>query len=334
MARRTNAYDRVNRQLNWGLRLLGLWLALVSYFFLRQALDYRGITADLAEYQFYYLDHYWPTFTFMALTTLCTAPFVAVLWLIRARQRRNERLGSARVDDYRIMLGRLNRLQNFFAGVALGCVIVAGILAFQMLTLPRDDYTPRSIVVGSPDALGPADGRAVLTGAVDIGETSQFNEDLILVQRTLYFAPIRSGPDDKSPLRYFVQVRRDDVNGRKFDPIKFPEGNDKVRAWRFRVKDIAFTPYLDGVLKRRALPGEIVTLYRVAGYEVDRDNYVLFSSNEPIRWRLQMLAGEFLIVAILAALVALFFARRRRVIYKRARADAEAATNPATGDAA
>ncbi len=138
------------------------------------------------------------------------------------------------------MLGRISRLQNFFAGVALGALICVGIIAFQMLTLPRDDYGPRSIVIGSPDALGPADGRAVLTGSVDVGETAQFNEDLILVKRTFYFAPIRSGPTDKSPLKYFVQVRRDDARGKgRFNPIVFPQGDDKVRAWRFRVRDIA-----------------------------------------------------------------------------------------------
>ncbi len=328
MASKIDAYDRVNRQLSWGLRLLGLWLALVSFFFLQESLRYRGLVARLAEIEFFHFDRYWPTFTFAALTILCTAPFITILWVIRARQRRDERLGRARVDDYRIMLGRLNRLQSFFAGVALGCVVCVGAFAFQMVTLPDEQYQPRSIVIGSPDALGPGDGRATLTGTVDVDETSQFNEDLILVRRTLYFAPIRSGPTDKSPLRYFVQVRRDDVKGR-FQPIMFPERDTPVRAWRFRVRNIAFTPYLNGVLQRGALPGEVANLYRYAGYDVDRDNYVLFSSNEPIRWRLQALAGEFLIVAIVAALVAFYFGRRRRAIRKRARAETEAAIAPA-----
>jgi len=330
MTRRIDAYDRVNRQLNWGLRLLGLWLALVGYYFLREALAYRGFVADIAEYQFLHFNYYWPTFTFAVLTTLCTAPFIIILVLIRARQRRSERFGRARIDDHRIMLGRLNRLQNFFAGVALGCLICVGILAFQTLTLPSDEYGPRSIVIGSPDSLGPADGRAVLTGSVDVAETAQFNEDLVLVRRSFYFAPIRSAADDKSPLRYFVQMRRDDSKAR-YDPL--PEKGTDVLVPRFRVKGIAFTPYLDGVLKRGALPGEIAGLYRAAGYKVDRDNYVLFSSNEPIRWRLQMLAGEFLIVAILAAVVALLFARRRRTVRKLVRAHAEAADIAAAGAA-
>lgn len=326
MAPKIDAYERVNRQLGMGLRLLGLWLALIGYYFLRQALGYSGFIADLAEYQFLHFDRYWPTFTFLALTTLCTAPFFAILWVIRARQKRSERYGPARVDDQRIMLGRVIRLQNFFAGIGIGCAVCVGIIAFQILTLPSDEYEPRSIVIGSPDALGPADGRAVLTGAVDVGETAQFNEDLLLVRRTFYFAPIRSGPDDKSPLKYFVQVRRDDARGKgQFNPIVFPEGDDKVRAWRFRVRGIAFTPYVNGVLQRGALPGEIANLYRYAGYDVDRDNYVLFSSNEPIRWRLQMLAGEFLIAAILMALVALLFTRRRRKIQRIVREQAEAA---------
>lgn len=320
-----DAYERVNRQLAMGLRLLGLWLALVGYYFLRQALGYSGFVADLAEYQFLHFDRYWPTFTFLALTTLCTAPFFAILWVIRARQKRSERYGPARIDDQRIMLGRVGRLQNFFAGMSAGCALCVAIIVFQILTLPSDSYAPRSIVIGSPDALGPADGRAVLTGSVDVAETAQFNEDLILVKRTFYFAPIRSGPHDPSPLKYFVQVRRDDARGKgRFNPIVFPEGDDRVRAWRFRVRGIAFTPYVNGVLQRGALPGEIANLYRYAGYDVDRDNYVLFSSNEPIRWRLQMLAGEFLIAAVLAALVALFFTRRRGKIRRIVRETEEA----------
>lgn len=330
MATKTDAYDRANRQLNWGSRLLGLWLALVSFFFLQQSLNYHGLIARIAEIEFLHFDRYWPTFTFLALTTLCTAPLVIILWIIRARQRRNERLGPARIDDYRIMLGRVGRLQGFFAGISLGCLIGAGFFVLQMVMLPSDRYDPRSIVIGSPDSIGPADGRAVLTGSVDVGETSQFNEDLILVRRTLYFAPIRSGPDDKSPLRYFVQVRRNDVRG-PYNPIVFPKGDDLVHAWRFRVKGISFTPYLDGVLQRGGLPGEIANLYRYAGYDVDRDNYVLYESNAPIRWRLQTLAGEFVIVAILAALVALYFARRRRHVRKLARAEAEGETATATG---
>jgi len=325
IVRTLDAYDRVNRQLGWGVALLGLWLVLVGYYFLRQALDYHGLVADLAEYQYVHFDRYWPTFTFFALTLLCTTPLIALLWVVRASQKRSEKLRAARIDDHRIMLGRLNRLQNFFAGICAGCLLCIGIILFQMLDLPRDSLSPRSIVIGSPDAMAPPNGRAVLTGSVNLAETAQFNENLILVKRTLYFAPIRSGPKDKSPLRYFVEVRRDDARGQgKFNPIMFPEGDDRVHAWRFRVKGIAFTPFTDGVLKRHALPGEIASLYRYAGYKVNPDTYVLFRSNEPILWRYQTLAGEFLIVALLSGLLAFFFKRRRRIVRKMVRAQAEA----------
>jgi hypothetical protein len=332
IVRTVSAYDRVNRQLGWGVGFLGFWLVLVGYFFLRQAIDYRGLVAHLAEYQFLYFDRYWPTFTFIALTVLCTAPLITLLWVIRARQKRSEKLRAARNDNHRTLLGRAGRLQYFFGGVGLGSLICVGIIAFQMLDLPKDEWAPRSIVLGSPDAIAPADGRAVLTGSVDLAETSQFNENLLLVKRTFYFAPIKAGPKDTGPLRYFVQVRRDDRRGQgRFNPIVFPEGNDKVYAWRFRVDGIAFTPYRDGVLKRYALPGEIANLYRYAGYEVDKDNYVLFESSEPIRWRQQVLAGQFLIAALLAALLCLHFFRRGRRINKMMRADIRSRMDSASG---
>jgi len=313
MTNRTDAYDRVNRQLNLGMRLLGLWLALVSLFFLREALDYRGLVARLAEWQFLHFDRYWPTLTFTLLTLICALPLIVPLWIVRARQRRDERYGPARIDDRRILMGRAARLQNFFGGIAAGSVIAAAMSLVMMMQLPSDRKPAESIVIGSLDAVAPEPGPAVLTGWVNLAETAQFNENLLLVKRTLYFAPIRSGPRDKSPLRYFVEVERTDIKD-GYHGIRFPEGDNKVHAWRYRIKDIGFTPLLHGVLRRGALPGEIANLYRYVGHKVDKDNYVLFRSNQPIAWRFKVIAGEFTLAALIAALVAIWFARQRRRI--------------------
>src|SRR5688572_7403801 len=117
MAVERDAYERVSRQLNFAVRVLGFWIAVVSLFFLFQALDYRGIVALLAEWQFLHFKRYWPTLTFLAVTTLFSAPLILAVWLLRVRQRRDEGLGPARVDDGRIMRSRLGRLQGFFIGI-------------------------------------------------------------------------------------------------------------------------------------------------------------------------------------------------------------------------
>lgn len=321
MAVKRDAYDRVSRQLNFAVRALGFWIAIVGLFFLFQALDYRGIVASLAEWQFLHFDRYFPTLTFVAVTTLFCAPLIAAVWLLRTRQRRDETLGPARVDDGRIIHGRLARLQGFFSGIAAGSLLAAIVVLVLRLQLPADDGLPRSIILGTPDAISPVEGHAVITGEVDLTETAQLNENLLLLKRTLYFAPVRA-PGDKGPLRYFVEVKRNDLDGR-YDRIDFPK-DEMARVWRFRIPSQIFTPYMQGVLSRRALPGELVSLYRYAGYEVDSDNYVLFSSLDKMSWRYYVLAAEFGISAGIAAIAAFIFARRKRAITNRLREDSVA----------
>lgn len=315
-----DAYDRVSRQLNIAIRFLGFWIAIASLFFLFQALDYRGIIRRLAEWQFLHFDRYWPALTFIAVTTAFCTPLVLAVWLLRVRQRRSETFGPARIDDARILRGRLARLQGLFAGIGAGSLLAALVVLVLRLQLPSDSGTPRSIVLGSPDAIAPVEGRAVITGTVDLRETAQFNENLLLVKRTLYFAPVRASAQDEEPLRYFVEVRREDSKG-PYDPIRFPKEDDLVRVWRFHVPGIVFTPYMDGVLRRRALPGEIVNLYRHAGYDVDSDTYVLFSARDKLSWRYYVLAAEFGLAALIAGLLAFIFARRKRAVTARIRAD-------------
>jgi hypothetical protein len=311
-----DAYDKASRQLNHAVRFLGFWVAIVCLFFLFQALDYRGLIARLAEWQFLRFDRYWPTLTFVAVVSLFSTPLILAVWLLRARQRRTESFGPARHDDLRIVKGRLARLQGFFAGVSAGSLVAAVIVIIMQLQLPSDEGMPRSVIVGSPDAIAPVEGRTIITGNVDLRETAQFNENLLLVKRSLYFAPVRESADDKSPLRYFVEVRRNDVK-EGYHPIEFPKDEELVRVWRFRLSHLVFTPYLDGMLRRQALPGEIVNLYRHAGYEVDDDNYVLFSDLQKLSWRYNVLAVEFMISAIISAIAAVIFSRRRRTVSKR-----------------
>ena len=328
-----DAYERASRQLNFAVRLLGFWIAVVSLFFLFQALDYRGIIARLAEWQFLHFDRYWPTLTFVAVTALFSTPLIIAVWLLRVRQRRTESFGPARTDDLRIVKGRLARLQGFFAGICAGSLLAAVIVIILRLQLPSEEGTPRSVVVGSPDAIAPVEGRTVITGAVDLRETSQFNEDLLLVKRTLYFAPVKSGPDAQEPLRYFVEVRRNDITG-DFHPIEFPKEEDLVRVWRFQLSHLVFTPYMNGILRRQALPGEIVNMYRHAGYRVEDDNYVLFSNIGKLTWRYNVLAAEFGISAIISAIAAFIFGRRRRAVKERLNREEIAPAEPIeTGEA-
>ncbi len=303
--------EQAARQMQWANRALLAWVVIVCLVFLWQALEYRGLVAWLAEFQFLQFDRYWPTLTFVALAAIFSSPLILVVALMRADQRRNDALRAAQLDDERQLLGRTRRLYEFFVAVSLGSLAAALLCLVLMMRLPGEEGAARSIVMGSPDAIAPIDGRATITGAVDVRETSQFNENLLLVKRTLYFAPVRTGPADRSPLRYFVEVRREDVPP-GYNRIEFPDEKDDVHVYRFRVPRLAFSPYMTGMLKRNALPGEITHLYRYAGYTMAPDNYVLFRSAGQLRWRYYMMAGQFAISAILAGAFALFVRRRER----------------------
>ncbi|MBN8829428.1 MAG: hypothetical protein J0G94_02085 [Sphingomonadales bacterium] len=318
-----DAYERVSRQLDMATRLLGFWIVLVGLFFLFQALNYRGLAGFLAEWQFLLFDRYWPTLTLLFLTTLFSLPPIILVWILRVRQRRKERSATGYIDNRRIVQGKFARTESFFLGACAGGLLAAVIVLILSLQLPSDEGLPREIELGKPEAIAPVEGRAVLRGNVDLSETAQFNEDLLLVKRTLYFAPIRP-PHDTGPLRYFVEVRRENVPD--YDDIRFPKDERLVKVWRFRVPNQTFTPYTNGLLRRHGLPGEIATLYRLAGHKVHYDNYVLFSSLEQLTWRYYVLAGEFFVWAVLAAIGAFIFGRRRRAVERRIREEAEEAT--------
>ena len=295
------------------MRIVGVWIGIVCLFFLWQTLTYQGLIARVAEWQFIIFDRYWPTLTFVAVSALFSSPLIAMLWILRMRQRRDESLSPANVDDERHLLGRLSRLYGLFLGIALGSLAAALICLVLRWQLPTDQGTPRSIVIGSPDALGPVEGPAVITGYVDLGETAQFNENLLLVKRTLYFAPVRAAKDDRSPIRYFVQVRRNDRKT-DYDPITFPDKPERVKVWRFRLDHLDFTPYTNGVLRHNGLPGEIGRLYRYAGHDLASDNYVLFSARATIGWSYYVLAAEFALSALISGAVAMMAYRRRRKV--------------------
>lgn len=298
------------------MRILGVWIAVVSVFFIWQAIEYRGLVRRLAEAQFYEYEKYWPTLTVVALATLFSLPAIVIVWLQHRSAAKKAKDASADAIAAQRLLGTAGRLTWLFGVIALGSAGAAIVSLGLLLQVPSDREPAQSVVVGSPDSDRPADGLSTLTGSIDVLETAQFNEDLLLVKRTLYFAPVRAAAGDNAPLRYFVEVRRNDLSG-DFHPIDFPEDPDNAWVWRYRVPNLSLSPYTTGVLRHNALPGEIVNLYRHAGYQVADDNYVLLRSKARIQWRYFMLAAEFALSALIAAaMAALLRAREHRIAGK------------------
>ena len=100
----------------------------------------------------------------------------------------------------------------------------------------------------------------------------------------------RQGPNE---LKYFIQ----------FAPTDVRAGTGTVS--------------MTGVLKRNGLPGEIVRLFRYAGYQVDEPHYVLFVEPAAMRWPYLATAVQLLIGALLVLALGLFQRRRVRHIDQR-----------------
>ena len=72
---------------------------------------------------------------------------------------------------------------------------------------------------------------------------------------------------------------------------------------------------MTGILKRAAFPGELAALYRLEGRAIDRRPYVLFASEESLRWPNYASALQLFVLALGALLFAgVFRWRHSRMI--------------------
>ncbi len=322
MSRRIDAYDRMNRQLDWACGCLGSGLrswAIISC-------GRRWIIAASSPC--------WPNIS-SAISTATGRPSPSrrslscarrlsflVLELIRARQRRDERFRPRPHRRSPHHPGPAQPAAEFLRGRVAGLRGLRGHPRLPDADAAEPTNMARApIAIGSPDAIAPADGaprsspvRWTSPGRRSSTRIWRWSGAVSISRRS---AP---GPQDRSPLRYFVQVRRE---RRCRQPVRCaPADERRGPSSRFlRPAGAVSRPIWTRVLKRGALPGEIASLYRDAGHDVDRDNYVLFASNEPIPLAAcRCWPAEFLIAGILAALVALLFARRRKAVRKMVRA--------------
>ena len=156
-----------------------------------------------------------------------------------------------------------------------------------MLFLPRDSGPRQLIDLSQPVPAVLAEGPATITGRVIYERTAGFDEDMLLARRSFRFAPV-VGPGQRiGDLRFFVQL---------------PPFDNQSRGAALA---------MSGVLKRNGLPGEVIRLFRYAGYQVEEPNYVLFVEPSAMRWPYLTLMIQFVIGALLASVVGLV--QRRRV---------------------
>lgn len=265
--------------------LAGAWIALVALVLLWQTATYNNAMSVAAEWQFDTIGRYYPVLSYLFVVLVLTLPLLLLFG--RSKPRTGWRTETALLRSARTFSRAL------FALAGAGVVIAAGIL-LSIVWLPDDDGPLQDVVLDQAVIL-PREGLTRLTGTIAYDSVSAFDEDLIIARRNRRFAPITAPGRDPRDIQYFVEL-----------PPVTAATREGVRT-------------MTGVLRRGGLPGEIVRLYRYAGFRVEEPFYVLFAGTRSLRWAKFVIAAELLIGAALVGLLALWQRRRARMLLRAVR---------------
>lgn len=277
--------ERAHRRRQRKRLVLGAWGGLASAFLLWQTLTYRGLMALAAEWQFNTFGRYYPSLTYILLAAIIASP---VLWLLRVRREAD---AAAPLDIERLHLpGKL--FIRAILGFAGGCFVAAIIVMLAMAALPGDDGPVERIVLGaSGPATQPRLGPTILVGSVARDRTAGLNQDLLVARRTIRFAPMLAPGSGAGAVRFFVEIGpNEDAATLRPDGLR------------------------QGILRRNGLQGELVKLFRYAGYDAAQPYYTLYASRAGMTWAYRVAITQ-LALGGLACLIAagLLHLRRERL---------------------
>ena len=276
---------------------LSIWIVVVTLVLLWQATSYRGIMALIGEWQFNAFGRHYPTFNYVLLVFLLCLP--GYLLFLRPRKRAvAERPEAATFRSARALFKAI-------VAATIGLGVAALVILIVMLFLPRENGPGQTIDLGRPAPAVLAEGPATISGRILYERTAGFDEDMLFTRRSFRFAPIVGPRQTSSDIRFFVQLPPFDATARG------PAAS------------------MTGVLKRNGLPGEIVRLFRYAGFQVEEPNYVLFVEPAAMRWPYWTLIVQFLVGAVLALMIGLVQRRRTQKIDQAIHGSRDEAIAPA-----
>ncbi|WP_156363691.1 hypothetical protein [Sphingomonas sp. Leaf357] len=262
-----------------------LWIAIAAVFVLWQTMTYRGLSSLAAEWQFNEFGFYHPALTFLVLVLILCSPLL-LLRLVARRRRRREPVEP--VSPLQRAIRVTSRLLATLIGAAVAAVLAAIFIAAFTLFLPRDNGPPHHISAND-DLTVPALGPAEIRGRVLYDSTAVFNEDFRIGHSDTRFAPMVGDTGDRTAIRYFVEL----------PAYGLPDRQDLISVHR-------------GVLREGGLPGELINLYRYAGFRIAPRYYVLYASGSSMRRSYLVTAAELVVLALFIALVGALYAYRRR----------------------
>lgn len=281
------------RQFTW---LLPAWVICVVLLLLWQAAAYRGLPAIAAEWEFDKLGANHPLITLQILAVLLSSPVLIFEWV---RARRQTRSTTTEVERLAFAIANAKRLRKLISTLSILVALSAVAVGVTALRLPSASGPVHRVIVTDssvPPVLGPVD----LDGNVQFNKAAVFNENIVNRHHVGSFAPVVSDNASQSKFRFFAELD---------DSTSFRRDNANLS--------------IRGVLRQGGLPVELVKLYRYAGFTIEPDYYVLFTSTSAMRRPYLIDMVELLIFSVILAGIALLTSLRvRRLNQAKVRAEA------------
>lgn len=264
------------------------WSVIVLGVLVWQAILYRGLVANIGEWQFARFSRYFPFATIIVLFALFTLPLYVVL--LRRYRRWTRRLGAT---EQGIALGieRARFWRTTLTAVTAFLVLVSVGVIGHAYTIGSLGEKELPVAVGAPESADPGEGLRRVRGVALLDRIAVYTENYVVARRNFAVVPVVAPGDNGKVLTYFVQVE------------------NPVAAAPAPVQS-------SGFLRREQLPGALRALYVKAGYTVTAPAWILYRNTDAARWTHLRIAGIFALCAMLTGLLAAQQIRRLQRLSK------------------
>lgn len=232
-----------------------------------QLLEYRGLMAFLAEWQFNHLRRFYPLVTIALLTLIIEIPLIVVL-VARSRSARTEYL---LIEEPTALLTRSKLAYRELLFVAAGVGIAALALGLYANSIGLT-ATAKPVNATSSEGPIPSGTRVQMAGALRLDRIALYESDSLFFDRSLKVAPLQAAPNQ--PVRFLVEV-----DARQPGPVR----NGKIA----------------GVAASTAIPGPLITLYQNAGFRMAERPTLIVTSMETVRMPFVRTAWTLAAIALL-----------------------------------